>query len=518
MKGVECRPKGTVCGRGLGTIGHLAVNGATDLAALEEEQTVTSFCNSSFKMAALTWPLFGGSLVLAIASDGPSCREEGRCRERERESGHGSQERLEKTWSKPPPVQSLPLHPPPRIFPILSPFPSFFSSWVPPAITQEDINVFYGVDRRLYTRLVMNLRWDPTRSMQLMAMWVWLGRISPRGSLISLIVELSDPIISVLGDEAAMYLHYLEHENYHHLQKQTFLTQTIMRHPDISLRFFHENRAAITTVVMNIFNHVCLKNLGDIMQEAERLQASNNPHNCSAGHSVNYPGPNNTIHSTDPNPNPNPGVSISSTLATPFSYFCYQFPINGGASSSHFTSPSHRFKTEDHKPSLIDQADPDSSFHGNIYGGIGPDGEVVEGPLPAVIPPDDRTIFLTFSKGYPISEDQVRHFFIRKLGNCFEAIYMQGVSSPSEQPLYARLVVRPDQTIHVVLNGKSKVKFVINGKHLWGRKYLKKTHRSPPAANSPLMGSSPSSPPTLWAGHPSVGILSHPDRSGAHPD
>ncbi|KAK4776534.1 hypothetical protein SAY86_005222 [Trapa natans] len=365
-------------------------------------------------------------------------------------------------------------------FPILSPFPSFFSSWVPPAITQEDINVFYGVDRRLYTHLVMNLRWDPTRSMQLMATWVWLGRISPRGSLISLIVELSDPIISVLGDEAAMYLHYLEHENYHHLQKQTFLTQTIMRHPDISLRFFHENRAAITTVVTNIFNHVCLKNLGDIMQEAERLQASNNPHNCSAGHSVNYPGPNNTIHSTDPNPNPNPGVSISSTLATPFSYFFYQFPINGGASSSHFTSPSHRFKTEDHKPSLIDQADSDSSFHGNIYGGIGPDG--------------------------------------RKFGNCFEAIYMQGVSSPSEQPLYARLVVRPDQTIDLVLNGKSKVKFVINGKHLWGRKYLKKTHRSPPVANSPLMGSSPSSPPTLWAGHPSVGILSHPDRSGAHPD
>lgn len=35
------------------------------------------------------------------------------------------------------------------------------------------------------------------------------------------------------------------------------------------------------------------------------------------------------------------------------------------------------------------------------------------------IPPENRTIFLTFSKGYPISESEVRHYFTRQLINKF---------------------------------------------------------------------------------------------------
>jgi hypothetical protein len=85
----------------------------------------------------------------------------------------------------------------------------------------------------------------------------------------------------------------------------------------------------------------------------------------------------------------------------------------------------------------------------------------------------------------------------RKHGDCIEAIYMQEVSA-EEQPLYARLVVTSAAVIHSVLQGQSKAKFTINGKHVWARKYVPKN----PKSSSPPK--SPTSPqPTSPAAEPS---------------
>lgn len=73
-----------------------------------------------------------------------------------------------------------------------------------------------------------------------------------------------------------------------------------------------------------------------------------------------------------------------------------------------------------------------------------------------------------------------------------EAIYMQEVL-PAEQPLYARLIVRLASTIGVVLEGKSRAKFSINGKHVWARKFVRKSPiKSPPKSSPPP--SQPTSP------------------------
>ncbi|KAG4164529.1 hypothetical protein ERO13_A13G021400v2 [Gossypium hirsutum] len=93
---------------------------------------------------------------------------------------------------------------------------------------------------------------------------------------------------------------------------------------------------------------------------------------------------------------------------------------------------------------------------------------------------DDRTVFLTFSKGYSVSEAEVRDFFTRKFGKIFEGIEMQEVVE-GEQPLYAKLVVKYGSDIEMILNGKQKAKFSINGKHVWARKYVRKNHKSSPS-------------------------------------
>ncbi|XP_023003264.1 uncharacterized protein LOC111496922 [Cucurbita maxima] len=99
------------------------------------------------------------------------------------------------------------------------------------------------------------------------------------------------------------------------------------------------------------------------------------------------------------------------------------------------------------------------------------------------VPPDERSIFVTFSKGYPVNEREVREFFTVNYGDCIEMFQMQEVE-PNQQALFARIVFWSAATIDHVLQGQPKMKHTINGKHIWARKFIPK----PPLAPSlPLL-------------------------------
>ncbi|GKE78081.1 hypothetical protein Tco_1544201, partial [Tanacetum coccineum] len=96
------------------------------------------------------------------------------------------------------------------------------------------------------------------------------------------------------------------------------------------------------------------------------------------------------------------------------------------------------------------------------------------------VPPENRTIFLTFSKGYPITEFEVRDYFTRLFGDFIESIYMQPVEGDN-QPLFARIVAKSPCMVRAVVDrdgGVGKSKYYINGKHVWARKYVKRTPSS----------------------------------------
>ncbi|KAF3610485.1 hypothetical protein DY000_02048303 [Brassica cretica] len=102
-----------------------------------------------------------------------------------------------------------------------------------------------------------------------------------------------------------------------------------------------------------------------------------------------------------------------------------------------------------------------------------------------VTPADDRTVFLTFSKGYPISESEVRVHFTRKFGEVIEAIVMQEVQE-NEQPLFARMVLKMEYAskIEEIVTPMNKNKFTIDGKHVLVRKFFaapSSSHVRPPS-------------------------------------
>ncbi|KAJ1381379.1 hypothetical protein SESBI_45199 [Sesbania bispinosa] len=102
---------------------------------------------------------------------------------------------------------------------------------------------------------------------------------------------------------------------------------------------------------------------------------------------------------------------------------------------------------------------------------------------------DDRTLFVTFSNGYRVEEWEVREFFTMTYGDCIESLHMQEIVQPNEQPLFAHIVFHMVCNIDMILRGATKVKFTINGKHVWARKFVSKRTTS--------TGSLLSSPPNF---------------------
>ncbi|KAF8085600.1 hypothetical protein N665_0658s0002 [Sinapis alba] len=85
---------------------------------------------------------------------------------------------------------------------------------------------------------------------------------------------------------------------------------------------------------------------------------------------------------------------------------------------------------------------------------------------------EDRTVFLTFSKGHPISEEEVYAYFTRRFGDIVEAIHMGGVGG-KDQALYARMVLRSAAKIPEIVSDEGcRTKFTINGKHVKARKFI----------------------------------------------
>ncbi|KAJ8568774.1 hypothetical protein K7X08_030996 [Anisodus acutangulus] len=95
------------------------------------------------------------------------------------------------------------------------------------------------------------------------------------------------------------------------------------------------------------------------------------------------------------------------------------------------------------------------------------------------VPREDRTMFVTFSKGYPVADWEIKEYFTGIFGECIECIYMQEVR-PHEQALFARIVFITPAIIQFILYDVTKAKFTINGKHVWMRKYVAKNGNSLP--------------------------------------
>ncbi|CAI8610989.1 unnamed protein product [Vicia faba] len=296
-------------------------------------------------------------------------------------------------------------------------------------VSQEDFLLFHKTDRDLYTILVTNLSRDPSESMHLLAMWLWLEKVGFH-KVVKKIMSLPVILINEVADESIIcftcfntnannnaYLVALASSSSSSSSSSGEsndipLLQSLLEE-EISLKFFYEFRLEAARGIERTRKEVCSRALSDIMQQAMmRNSAERMVENSVWFGSI---GPANLQFGP---------VGIASAMAQ------VQRPNNNATV---------------------------------VFGGEG------GGNIPA----DARTLFVTFSKGYRVEEWEVKEFFTMAYGDCVEALFMQE-TAPNEQALFARIVFRKANTIDMILRGATKAKFSINGKHVWARKFVPK--------------------------------------------
>ncbi|XP_042426232.1 uncharacterized protein LOC122014115 [Zingiber officinale] len=92
---------------------------------------------------------------------------------------------------------------------------------------------------------------------------------------------------------------------------------------------------------------------------------------------------------------------------------------------------------------------------------------------------DQRSLFLTFSKGFPLTKEEIEAYFREKWGDCVEKVAVQRPAAGSPVgPLYGKVVFTRDGYAGLVLNDTKVYKFAINGKQVWARQFELKRSRN----------------------------------------
>jgi hypothetical protein len=246
-----------------------------------------------------------------------------------------------------------------------------------------------------------------------MAFWLWLENIG----FPSLVLKLASfPLITInyVAQEASSCLKCLESDNFSILYNGgLLLTQTIMER-EIPLLLFQLRRYTIIADIQNVLNNTCARIFNDILL---------------------------TLKST-----------CVSKLVLPYPY--YRPMIVSGFPHSLFGEFNNI---------------PPTNFESHFYlvgQRIWENRRLFDD-----VADEDKTIFLTFSRGFPVTREEVRYLFTKRFGvYCIKDMRMGSINSDG-QILYATIVVNNVETFDRILKKRHVAKFHVNGKHIWARKY-----------------------------------------------
>ncbi|CAI9765966.1 unnamed protein product [Fraxinus pennsylvanica] len=398
----------------------------------------------------------------------------------------------------------------------------------------EALRAYHSIDRALFAILATVLCRDPLESLQIIALWLWLEQVG-FGKVTRKILASAPLFINQTAEEAIMCLKCIKDSSFIYSAEATDIPMTrCIIEKDISLWFFNENRVTALHEVGTIINEDCLPAMQDVIRQAHNGYTGEsssrsrilNPLNAAQSSSSNptlmpFNGgrsslsnewlPSNASRRSLPNPigplngGRNSGhnqmripanatneesslrnqVMIPENAARRSLSNPILMPSNAGQSSSNAgqssSNPnvipfsgrqrleSNHMRMSHHSDESMIRNFSSMRIGRNAFGG---NNQVIN-----ELPPEDRTMFVTFSRGYPVAEAEVRHFFTTVFGNCIESFYMQEVG-PYEQPLYALVVFHKASFIEEILDGTEKVKFSIYGKHVWMRKYVPRNSSS----------------------------------------
>lgn len=296
-------------------------------------------------------------------------------------------------------------------------------------ITVEQLHNFHAQEREVFSKLVLKFSRPPAESLLVIATWLWLEDLVFE-NIFSIILALPDPLIAALAKEAVSCFQCLDSDDPPDGFSRIPLTKRYIKE-NISLQRIYNQRYGSIIGIKYFLTTICSRIFSDILQQV-LPSSSMSSFDARLRHPLSIPGfPHPTFGSINIMPNDVDGDNISIN-----NLFFYPHGLWGWNANCIATE-------------------------------------------------NDRTLFLTFSRGFPVSHTEVIELFTKVYGeNCVLGVYMQHDnekfskaivnSNGGQQSLFARLVLDSVTTVDRILNGKKRVYFEMNGKHIWARKYEKR--------------------------------------------
>lgn len=317
--------------------------------------------------------------------------------------------------------------------------------------------MFHNIDRHLFTRLVTSLGREPGEASPVMAYLIWLEKMSKDFRLVSKLLNWPDHLLNDLVNESILVLNCIGSDHFQHHHENNVasfidrlpLTQTVTR-TTVTLRYLHENRVTIIRAVKKIMTDVCERAFNDIVQKVEHDKAM-----ILRGQNVMMM--NNVVVNNNVNNNNNNNIVGGGNMLGNFVYYNSSDPLG--------LVSQNRMNSEGRSNTSIINNNNVNNVGVNAWSNIGvggfdvpnasdynPTAEEILGDNDVInemfkrldmnnnmnnnnnnnsieemmlrnVAQDDRTIFLTFSKGYPISEAEVRDYFSRLVHSLISHIY-----------------------------------------------------------------------------------------------
>ncbi|KAL5055298.1 hypothetical protein RYX36_035980 [Vicia faba] len=283
-------------------------------------------------------------------------------------------------------------------------------------ITTKELHMFYQIDRELFCFLIFKLHYEVTQSILVMALWLWLEKIGCH-NLIHKVASLQGTLINALVIEALTCLQFLERDDLPIPNGGGLPLSEMLMNKSISLEMFISRRYTIIIGIKTVLNETCVRVFNDVLQIALKRKYIIE-----------------TRGST---------TSQTHTFNTPLILPGFPHPLFGSFD-------------------LLPRIENLNLSDGSMWIQKKPYDDATN---------DDKSLFLTFSRGFPVSDIEVKCLFTTNYGDCVQRLIMGGNHVKNDQPLFAIMVLKKVENVDQILSGKRVAKLQINGKHIWARKY-----------------------------------------------
>ncbi|KAG2632929.1 hypothetical protein PVAP13_2NG131800 [Panicum virgatum] len=315
-------------------------------------------------------------------------------------------------------------------------------------------SVMHMIVRQLFTRLVFSLQFESSLSMEIIAFWLWLEGIGHADFLAS-IDSLDNHRLHSIASAAKMFIEALR-------------LRSIQSNPR-SVEGGHFRKEAVKGIVFYL-NNVCYRVLEDIVRQVATAKEHIYPHANQAQQQY--------VKGKAPMT-----MSTKDLLSKIKASFTSARSHGEGSSSRSIMVPSPKTHILKDIENPIEQCLSSTYPLASLFESLNIREIEEEEPTDAIqiqqqpiVPRDERTLFVTFSNGYPFTADELYEFFFGNFGDV-EVISVQEPVAP-KPPLYAHITFYTQDTLFRVLAGRPRVKFVIRGKHLWARQFIPKRKKA----------------------------------------